>query len=249
VKHLVPLLAVPVFAACAAADPPVVVPAAATVTAPALASAPASAPANASASASVPAPAPAPAPSTFSAWTDPGGVDALASDCHAASDAAPSESPDPLACRLPFDQSCVYDPCFSRNQECRGECSRTCTSCDTACGGTCDTCKAGCKDDACRRDCAARAGACKQACLATLDHCSTGTCGQASVRACEKAEKAKWIAHKCSCRTAGACAEQCIHSSDDKAREACFAGCRARFPGCDLGYCLMGEEPTKEYPP
>lgn len=197
--------------------------------------------------------APAP-PASFVAWTDPAAIAALAADCHPEKpgwdyDKHDSHE-DPLSCTLLFEQSCSYDPCVNRLQGCREGCSKTCKTCDERCGKTCDDCAAKCTSapagaaqDTCRLACAKTTGACKQACVTAIDRCATGTCA-AAMSPCYVNEKAAWRAHGCSCKKIAPCTEPCLGSGDKMA--ACLAACRAKFPGCDTGYCIMGTDPTAE---
>lgn len=194
---------------------------------------------------------PPPTARTFTAWTDPGAVEALTASCRAPTPAREDRhgDRDALACALPWQQSCSYDPCFQKLQECRGGCAKTCDSCDASCATTCDDCKAGCKDAACRVGCATKTGECKQACLSTTDRCATGRCESES-SACYAEQKRVWKSHGCSCKKISPCTERCMNvmsecKGDDcgDAFPKCTARCAARFPGCDVGYCIMGSEP------
>jgi len=167
------------------------------------------------------------------------------SDCHVSLDGPNEEDPGPLACKLPYDQSCAYDPCYSKEQDCRGSCGKTCGTCDGACSRGCDACKRPCADDACRRDCASRAGVCKQDCRASLDRCATGGCAK-NADACGTKVADQWRVHHCSCKKIRAeCTGECMQGSINDATNApCFARCRARFPGCDIFYCMTGNGPS-----
>ncbi len=191
-----------------------------------------------------------PAARNFAAWTDPAATSALVQSCHAKT---PRDGPlqegerDALLCRLPWSQSCVYDPCFQRFQQCRVGCGQTCDSCDEGCAKTCDDCKVSCKDDGCRLACATKTGACKQACLVAIDHCSSAECAHIG-KTCQSEEAQKWKSHGCSCAKIRPCTEKCVANAGKcTGDEDCFARCRdrctARFPGCDVWYCVMGSEP------
>lgn len=205
---------------------------------------------------------PAALPEGAAAWTDPAVVAALAVDCRAQTVHDSDAAVDPigargqgaLSCSLGFEQSCVYSPCFSKNEDCRGECSGTCRTCDETCVTTCDGCKAGCKDEACKRACAEKTGACRQACLTKRDHCATAECAEKE-RTCDAEEKRKWRAHKCSCRAIHPClaacfaakercGARCATSNDSQCWEKCESSkckdaCAARFRGCDVDYCAL----------
>ena len=185
-------------------------------------------------------------PPNFASWSDRAGLDALVTDCHARDLAESGDSPDPLSCRLPFEQSCTYSPCLQERQDCRAACGSTCNQCDVACGGTCDSCKRSCTDDACRRQCAVRTAACKQACLTALDRCDSGRCGIAAVKACAREESKRWRSHACSCAKISPCTGNCLQNMGDDQGKACFGRCSASFPGCNIMYCVQGMEPTNE---
>jgi hypothetical protein len=204
---------------------------------------------SASVAASASAADAAPAPTVLASWTDPGAIDALVRDCHVSLDNANDEEPGPLACKLPYAQSCAYDPCWAKEQNCRWSCDKTCATCDGACSKSCDACKKPCVDDACRRDCASRAGACKQECRTSLDRCATGGCAPTG-QSCSTKVADQWRAHHCSCKKIlEACDSPCIPGSiNDPKNEPCFARCRARFPGCDIFYCVGGNEPVSSEP-
>lgn len=215
---------------------------------------------------------PAVLPKGVAAWTDPAAVDVLAIDCRAepwtergvANGPALLPTQHALSCSLGFDQSCVYSPCFSKNEDCRGECTGSCRTCDEGCITTCDGCKVGCKDEACKKACAEKTGACRQACLSKRDHCATAECAEKE-RTCDVEEKRKWRSHKCSCRAIHPClaacfaakercSERCVTSKDDMCWEKCENpkckdACAARFRGCDVDYCaLEAIEPFSDGP-
>jgi hypothetical protein len=187
-------------------------------------------------------------PTVLAAWTDPSAVDALARDCHVSLDRPSEEDPGPLACKLPYDQSCAYDPCYDGEQVCRGSCGKTCDACDAACSKGCDACKKPCTDDACRRDCANRAGACKQDCRTSLDRCATGGCAK-NAQACSTKVADQWRTRHCSCKKIRECGECMQDSMNDPKNAPCFARCRARFPGCDIFYCMTGNGPSGQGEP
>ncbi len=187
---------------------------------------------------------------TFAAWTDDVATAEIAKSCHAK---PPRRGPlqegerDPLLCNLPWMQSCVYNPCHQKADECRGACGDTCRTCDDACANTCDSCKGGCKDDACRSACAKSTGVCKQACLTAIDHCGTADCSAVG-RACYAEETRKWKSHGCSCNRIRPCTDKCLENAgkctgDEDCFGKCKSACAARFPGCDVLYCIMGSEP------
>lgn len=196
---------------------------------------------------------PAVLPKGVAAWTEPAAIALLATDCHAEpSPHGDGASADPLSCTLPFDQSCSYDPCFSKGEDCRAECGRSCQTCDQACVTDCGGCKSTCKDDACIKACAAKTGACRQACLLTRDTCSSAGCTEKE-KACDALEKRKWRARGCSCKAIHPCIQSCFEaktrcqdrcskSKDDSCWEKCESpkckeACSARFGGCDVDYC------------
>ncbi|WP_394835595.1 hypothetical protein LVJ94_01530 [Pendulispora rubella] len=151
----------------------------------------------------------------------------------------------PLACSLPWEQSCVWNPCFTKQMACNSDCSKTCGSCEGTCANTCSSCKSSCAagaaGDACRRACASTTGSCRQACLARRDKCATAECiGAAEV--CEKDEKVKWKKNGCwgICPKLQACWAPCFDESKPhtaKESKACADACNRRFPKCDTVYC------------
>ncbi|MFO0638992.1 MAG: hypothetical protein U0183_07255 [Polyangiaceae bacterium] len=208
---------------------------------------------------------PAVLPKGVAAWTEPAALAVLAVDCRA--EPAPRSEHDttgPLSCALPFDQSCSYDPCFTKSEDCRAACGTTCQTCDQACVTTCGSCKATCKDEACTKECAAKTGACRQACLLTRDTCASAGCTEKE-RVCNAVEKRNWRAHGCSCKaispclqgcfdTKARCEERCANSKDDSCWSKCDSpkckdACRARFRGCDVDYCATSPfEPFQDAP-
>ena len=189
----------------------------------------------------------------FAAWTDSAAVAALTTSCHVLPPERPREQSydrDPLACSMPWEQSCSYDPCFEKVQRCRGECGKMCGTCDDACTSTCDDCNAHCKDDACRATCAQTTGACKQACLTTVDHCAYADCSK-EAKACVVDEKRKWLAHGCSCKKIEPCTSKCLGgmttcgaNCPDDYFKTCTDKCSKKFGGCDVMYCIMGSDPA-----
>jgi hypothetical protein len=174
----------------------------------------------------------------IASWTDPRAVAALANDCSLKVTNPDTEEPDPLACDVPFEQSCVYDPCFEKGQTCKQGCSKKCASCDAACADHCATCRDACTDGACRQRCAASCGECKQSCLKSRDKCATAQCAQAEL-ACGRAAKRAWAGAGCTgkCPEINECLEPCA------ADNACNAKCQKRFKGCDIEYCMTGAPP------
>ncbi|WP_394846135.1 hypothetical protein LZC95_01570 [Pendulispora brunnea] len=134
------------------------------------------------------------------AWTEPVAIDALAVDCAVAAPPVEDFTPQPLACELPWEQSCSYDPCFFKQQECQRDCGNTCGSCEASCTNTCSSCKASCASgaagDACRRACASTTGSCRQSCIARRDKCATAGC-TAAAQLCAKNEPVKWKKNGC----------------------------------------------------
>lgn len=208
---------------------------------------------------------PAVLPKGVASWTEPAALAVLAVDCRA--EPAPrgdSDTAEPLSCSLPFDQSCSYDPCFSKSEDCRAGCGTTCPTCDHACVTTCGSCKDGCKDEACIKACAAKTGACHQACLSARDTCASAGCTERE-RVCNAVEKRNWRAHGCSCKaiqpclqgcfaSKARCEERCANSKDDSCWAKCDSpkckdACRARFRGCDVDYCATSPfEPFQDAP-
>ena len=195
----------------------------------------------------------------FSSWTDDAGVAALALDCHDGDDPDPSGGQSSLSCTVPFEQSCVYDPCFEKASDCHRACGKTCGVCDDACVSTCSQCAKPCADDACRRACAVTTGACKEECLKTHDRCASGTCGEAAI-ACETIEKSRWKKAHCACSKIFPCTSRCEHVQHaceikctnasppecfdrcTTAWDACRDRCAKESPGCDITYCTFGAD-------
>jgi hypothetical protein len=149
------------------------------------------------------------------AWTDLGAIEGLAKSCaFDPTDAgAPTrdgmwERPSPLACRQPFEQACIADPCFHEDEEsCKGQCQDTCATCGDGCVKSCESCKAGCKDDSCRRACAEACGKCRQACLTTRDHCTSADCAEV-YKTCRTKLVGNWLSNGCD-RVCSTCTQQC----------------------------------------
>jgi hypothetical protein len=187
---------------------------------------------------------PSDAPHFASSWTDPEAVALLLQSCSTGpppfefqgQTGAGGDLTSPLACALPFMQSCEgYHPCTAGR--CRGRCEKTCVSCDKECIGGCTSCREQCKDDACKKACAAQTGQCKQGCITRLDHCLTGECAREE-DVCEAKEALKWSSHHCSCRPITECLAPCVTNSDNG---ACRARCQRNAPDCDISYCYMME--------
>ncbi len=192
------------------------------------------------------------------AWTDPPIVAGFSRDCDYVPEGLdqPQNPQDvsPLSCTLEFDQSCVYDPCFNKGEDCKPMCVQTCGSCQKGCAGSCKSCKQKCKDDACIRACATGCGTCRQACLVTRDHCATGTCAQVA-RECRSTLRADWLKNGCPriCKAYGPCLSRCVHKNEkaDDAFAMCQQRCAPRLPpSCDLGLCPgefgMGIDPLQK---
>jgi hypothetical protein len=201
-------------------------------------------------------PAPPDLPASFAAWTDPAGLAALVADCHHKEEHPPRDDEDrsALSCTLPWQQACVYDPCFTRLQECRGACGKTCGACDERCATTCDDCKGRCKGEACLAACAKTTATCKQACLGAVDRCGTGQCA-ARMKPCYADEKRKWVSHGCSWEKVSGCANACIDRLNecqgpacDDVMPKCRDACSAKYPGCDVSYAIMGSDPSRTEP-
>ena len=223
---------------CSHDDPPIKQPTSS------IAAPPASAKSSATAAGSASSAAPS---GPILAWTDPAAIEGLTKSCSFAPPPAPdSDSPDALSCALPMEQSCVYDPCFNKTQDCQGKCVDTCTSCGTACASSCDGCKSKCTDDACRRACATTCGSCRQDCLGARDKCSTAGCAAVGGDACYAAEKKAWKANGCTgiCAKYNACAEKCTHNADDSTWDACRTKCGTSLgKKCDFSYCPLYNPP------
>ncbi|HET9933680.1 MAG TPA: hypothetical protein VFQ35_23405 [Polyangiaceae bacterium] len=198
------------------------------------------------------APPPAPAQAGEpSAWTDPAVVAALALDCNfkPAAPAPDEPEPSPLSCASGlYEQSCIYDPCYSTNQgECAPRCQKACDACSEQCSAGCGRCKARCTDDACRHECATACASCKQECLATKDRCATGTCG-AEYKACIEQLTKRWVASGCekTCKAYRDCTDKCqagpacTSSEDEKACSTCTDRCAGQVKrGCPKEFVEM----------
>lgn len=181
----------------------------------------------------------------FSSWNDRAGIAWLAENCHAKAipvwrDDQHGTVIDPLSCDPPPEQSCVYDPCFTRKQDCREECGATCENCDDQCGLACDACKAACSSAACRTACARRTATCKAACLTANDRCASAGCTR-KAKQCRVEEKQKWMANQCSFSRIEQCVQAC---HDEPDWNVCLDTCRTKFPGCDVRYTIVGSDPA-----
>jgi len=171
---------------------------------------------------------------------------ALAKDCRW----QPLETaPDAQAhsCMIPWDQSCVPDYCFEKNQdECRPVCKKTCDGCADGCASTCETCKSKCSDDACKLECAKGCATCRDACVSALDRCFSGDCN-AKMAACYKDLDAEWEKSPCSkrCDQYKKCVDACYGAPagpmappmcGDKCWSTVMKGCSTKFAGrCGWG--------------
>lgn len=212
-----------------------------------------------------PAPPPRPPARHPSSWTDAVVIDELEKNCAFDPDRlTPEQSAvwfDPnetnaLSCQVGFDQSCVYDPCFTDTEDrCKPRCAKQCRSCGAACATACETCKRACKpeDKDCRRRCATTCATCRQACVRTLDRCSTGTCTN-EYKACRSKLKADWQNNRCVevCRVYADCQRPCLRKHEKKGDgyEACTKPCyppKEQRNGCNMLLCpgdfSMGIDP------
>lgn len=144
----------------------------------------------------------------------------------------------PLSCQAAFDQSCVYDPCWTQQEDkCKPACTKACLSCGAACVAPCEACKQACTDGACKTRCAQQCAACHETCVRQNDRCSTGTCTEEYKR-CGVDLKKSWKKNNCKqvCRTYTTCAERC--GGDDYPDEKCQKRCKPKADrGCDLALC------------
>jgi hypothetical protein len=161
-----------------------------------------------------------------------------------------------MSCQGELDQSCVYDPCYIKEERsCKPRCVSQCKSCGAACATTCETCKQTCKgqgkspsdEAACRLGCATSCGACHQTCVRSRDRCSTGTCSS-EYRACRSKLKAEWQGNGCPevCRVYLSCQRPCLRKHEKKGDgwEACTKPCyppKDQRNGCDLLLCSGSE--------
>lgn len=179
----------------------------------------------------------------IAAWTDPDVVRELARSCaFEPPKSIGPESPDPLACDLPYEQACVADPCWHRAREdCRKACGATCGTCGKACIASCESCKMSCADDACRTRCAEACGRCRQDCLTARDRCGSASCTGVYTK-CRADLVSAWIKNNCD----GVCSafDRCLERCESKSGDDCFETCRATVPGaktCDANPILCPE--------
>jgi hypothetical protein len=201
-----------------------------------------------------PPPAAQPESPPVGAWTDPRVIAELVKDCKFDPDTLTEDQRKPwnknsypgsrsaLSCKLGFEQSCVYDPCFDKERsDCRPKCAKSCSDCGTQCADACATCKASCHDDACKTACATQCASCRQDCVRVRDRCSTGTCTN-QYRQCRKKLKSDWLGNNCPevCRALMRCQKPCLRKHPDgvDSLDSCDKPCRPKDThGCNVNFC------------
>lgn len=183
-----------------------------------------------------------------SSWSDPRVIAELIKSCAFDPDKLEGEAvikwlgdladdeTSPLSCSAVMEQSCVFDPCFStQEEECKPRCTKKCHGCGKRCVTACEACKRNCQDDACRMDCAKQCATCREECVRQRDRCATGTCTQ-EYKHCRKKLRAEWTSKGCPkiCKDRQECLDRC----QKKDGKDCTSKCDpSDEKGCDLLMC------------